>query len=174
MVKLARGIPVFIETNAASRYKITVKDLDNAFTPKTRVLILNNPSDPTGVLYSKKELEDIANWCVKKNIMIISDEVYEKIIFSGHKFISTAALSKEIYEHTVTINGFSKSYCMTGWRVGYAAAPQNIIKAMTKFQSHLLSHIPTFIQHACVEALKDTSFIIPMVKAYEETCLHNG
>jgi aspartate aminotransferase len=168
MVRLARGVPVFIGTNADTRYKITVKDLDKAFTPKTRALILNNPSNPTGVLYSRKELEDIANWCVKKNVVIISDEVYEKIIFVGRTFVSTATLSKEIYENTITINGFSKSYCMTGWRVGYAAAPQKIIKAMTKFQSHLLSHIPTFIQYACAEALKDTSFIVPMVKAYEE------
>ncbi len=168
MVKLARGIPVFIETSASSRYKISVKDLDRVFTPRTKVLILNNPSNPTGVLYSQNELEDVANWCVKKGVIIISDEVYEKIIFTGRSFVSTAALSKEIYENTITINGFSKSYCMTGWRVGYAAGPKNIIKAMTKFQSHLLSHIPTFIQHACVEALKDTSFIVPMVKAYEE------
>jgi len=168
MVKLARGVPIFIETTADSKYKISVKDLEKAYTPKTRALILNNPSNPTGVMYSKNELEDIANWCVKKGVVIISDEVYEKIVFSGRTFVSTATLSKEIYENTITINGFSKSYCMTGWRVGYAAGPQKIIKAMSKFQSHLLSHIPTFIQHACVEALKDTSFIVPMVKAYEE------
>jgi aspartate aminotransferase len=149
-------------------YPDMVRLARGAFTPKTRALILNNPSNPTGVLYSRKELEDIANWCVKKNVVIISDEVYEKIIFVGRTFVSTATLSKEIYENTITINGFSKSYCMTGWRVGYAAAPQKIIKAMTKFQSHLLSHIPTFIQYACAEALKDTSFIVPMVKAYEE------
>ena len=122
-------------------------------------------------MYFRKELEDISNWCIKKGVIVISDEVYEKIIFTGNTFISTAALSKEIYENTVTINGFSKSYCMTGWRVGYAAGPQKIIKAMAKFQSHFLSHIPTFIQHACVEALKDTSFIVPMVKAYEERTL---
>lgn len=171
MVKVARGHSIFVQTTEASRYKVTVSDLEKAYTPKTKVLILNNPSNPTGVMYSKQELEDISNWCVKKGVVVISDEVYEKIVFTGKTFISTASLSKEIYENTVTINGFSKSYCMTGWRVGYAAGPQKIIKAMAKFQSHFLSHIPTFIQHACVEALKDTSFIVPMVKAYEERAL---
>jgi len=171
MVKLARGNAVFVQTTAESRYKVTVSDLEKVYTPKTKVLILNNPSNPTGVMYSKKELEDVSNWCLKKGVVVISDEVYEKIIFSGKTFVSTAALSKEIYENTITINGFSKSYCMTGWRVGYAAGPQKIIKAMAKYQSHFLSHIPTFIQYACVEALKDTSFIVPMVKAYEERAL---
>lgn len=171
MVKLARGNSVFIQTTEESRYKVTVADLEKVYTPKTRALILNNPSNPTGVMYSKKELEDVSNWCLKKGVVVISDEVYEKIIFSGNTFVSTATLSKEIYENTITINGFSKSYCMTGWRVGYAAGPQKIIKAMAKYQSHFLSHIPTFIQHACVEALKDTSFIVPMVKAYEERTL---
>jgi aspartate aminotransferase len=168
MVKLARGVPVFVETTAKNRYKLTTADLEKVTTPKTKVLILNNPSNPTGVLYDKDELLKIAQWCVKKGITMISDEVYERIVFSGRKFTSVAGLSEEIYNSTVTINGLSKSHCMTGWRMGYAAAPKNVIGAMTNFQSHFLSHIPTFIQHASIVALKDDSFIAKMVVAYEE------
>ncbi|MEI6092753.1 MAG: pyridoxal phosphate-dependent aminotransferase [bacterium] len=168
MVKLARGIPVFVETTANNRYKLTIDDLEKVYTSKTRVLILNNPSNPTGVLYNKEELLKISEWCLKKGVVVISDEVYEKIVFSGRKFVSTANCSEEIYNNTVTINGLSKSHCMTGWRVGYAAAPKRVIAAMTNFQSHFLSHIATFIQHASVVALKDDSFIPKMVVAYEE------
>lgn len=168
MVKLARGIPVFVETKVENRYKLSVEDLEKVYSPKTKAIILNNPSNPTGVLYTSEELKEIADWCSKKGVVIISDEVYEKIIFSGREFVSTASLSKQIYDNTVTINGFSKSYCMTGWRVGYACAPVELVKAMAKFQSHFLSHIPTFIQYACVDALKDTKFVGPMVEAYQE------
>lgn len=168
MVKLARGVPVFVETSAKNRYKLTIEDLEKAYTPKTKVLILNNPSNPTGVLYNKEELLEISEWCLKKGVVVISDEVYEKIVFSGRKFVSTASCSEDIYNNTVTINGLSKSHCMTGWRVGYAAAPKKVISAMTNFQSHFLSHIATFIQHASVVALNDESFIPKMVLAYEE------
>ncbi len=168
MVKLARGVPVFVETTAKNRYKLTVSDLEKATTAKTKVLILNNPSNPTGVLYNSDELLKISEWCLKKGIVVISDEVYERIVFSGRKFVSTASFSEDIYNNTVTINGLSKSHCMTGWRMGYAAGPQKVISAMTNFQSHFLSHITTFVQHASVVALKEDSFIAPMVLAYEE------
>ena len=168
MVKLARGVPVFVPTTEANRYKLTIKDLEKYTTSKTVALILNNPSNPTGVLYDQKELLEISTWCLNKGVVVIADEVYERIVFSGRKFVSVASLSKEIYENTVTINGLSKSHCMTGWRIGYAAGPQKIIKAMTKSQSHLLSHIPTFLQHAGIVALNEDSYIAPMVKAYEE------
>ena len=168
MVKLARGVPVFVPTTEANRYKLTIKDLEEHASAKTVALILNNPSNPTGVLYNHKELLELSNWCLKKGIVVIADEVYERIVFSGREFVSVASLSKEIYENTITINGLSKSHCMTGWRMGYAAGPQKIIKAMTKSQSHLLSHIPTFLQHAGIVALNEDSYIAPMVKAYEE------
>ncbi len=168
MVKLARGIPVFVPTTSENRYKLTTKDLEKHTTSKTVALILNNPSNPTGVLYDEKELLEISNWCLARGVIVIADEIYERIVFSGRKFICIASLSKEIYENTITINGLSKSHCMTGWRIGYAAGPQKIIKAMTKCQSHLLSHIPTFLQHAAVVALNDDSYIAPMVVAYEE------
>lgn len=168
MVKLARGVPVFVPTTEANRYKLTIKDLEKHASAKTVALILNNPSNPTGVLYDHKELLELSNWCLNKGVVVIADEVYERIVFSGRKFVSVASLSKEIYENTITINGLSKSHCMTGWRMGYAAGPQKIIKAMTKSQSHLLSHIPTFLQHAGVVALNEDSYIAPMVKAYEE------
>ncbi len=168
MVKLARGVPVFIPTNEKNRYKITISDLEKYTTSKTVALILNNPSNPTGVLYNKEELLKISTWCKDKGVAVIADEVYERIVFSGRTFTSVASLSKDIYENTITINGLSKSHCMTGWRIGYAAGPANIIKAMTKSQSHLLSHIPTFLQHAGVVALNEDSYIPPMIKAYEE------
>jgi aspartate aminotransferase len=168
MVKLARGVPVFIPTNEKNRYKITSSDLEKYTTSKTVALILNNPSNPTGVLYNKEELLKISTWCKDKGVVVIADEVYERIVFSGRTFTSIASLSKDIYENTITINGLSKSHCMTGWRIGYAAGPANIIKAMTKSQSHLLSHIPTFLQHAGVVALNEDSYIPPMIKAYEE------
>jgi len=167
MVKLARGVPVFVSTAASNRYKVTVKDLEKNITPRTKVLILNSPSNPTGVLYSKEELLAVSKWCVSKGLTIISDEIYEKIVFSGRKFFSVASLGPDIYGNTVTINGLSKSHCMTGWRVGYAAAPQKIIKAMADFQSHFLSHITSFVQHASIVALSDESYIKPMVDAYE-------
>ena len=168
MVKLARGVPVFIPTNEKNRYKITISDLEKYTTSKNVALILNNPSNPTGVLYNKEELLKISTWCKDKGVAVIADEVYERIVFSGRTFTSVASLSKDIYENTITINGLSKSHCMTGWRIGYAAGPANIIKAMTKSQSHLLSHIPTFLQHAGVVALNEDSYIPPMIKAYEE------
>jgi len=168
MVKLARGVPVFIPTNEKNRNKITNFYLEKYTTSKTVALILNNPSNPTGVLYNKEELLKISTWCKDKGVAVIADEVYERIVFSGRTFTSVASLSKDIYENTITINGLSKSHCMTGWRIGYAAGPANIIKAMTKSQSHLLSHIPTFLQHAGVVALNEDSYIPPMIKAYEE------
>jgi len=168
MVKLARGVPVFVETTAKNRYKLTVSDMEKVTTPKTKVLILNNPSNPTGVLYNREELLKISEWCLKKGIVVISDEIYERIVFSGREFVSVASFSDAIYNNTVTINGLSKSHCMTGWRMGYAAGPKSVIKAMTNFQSHFLSHITTFVQHASIPALKDDSFIPKMVIAYEE------
>ncbi len=168
MVKLARAIPVVVNTSDTNRYKLTIEDLERSFSPRTKVLILNNPSNPTGVLYDREELLAISNWCVKKGVTVISDEVYEKIVFSGRKFCSVASLSEEIYNNTITINGLSKSHCMTGWRVGYAAGPKNVISAMGSFQSHFLSHIATFVQHASVVALNDESFIPEMIKKYEE------
>lgn len=168
MVKLARALPVFVPTTDANRYKLTIEDLEKVSSSKTKVLILNNPSNPTGVLYNRDELIVISEWCVKKGITIISDEVYEKIVFSGREFCSVASLSEDIYNNTITINGLSKSHCMTGWRVGYAAGPKNVISAMGSYQSHFLSHITTFVQHASVAALKDESFIPEMIKKYED------
>lgn len=167
MVRIARGVPVIVNTEAKNKYKLTIDDLEKALTSKSKVLILNNPSNPTGVMYEKDELMKIAKWCVKNNIIIISDEIYEKIVFSGKKFIATASLGDDIYKNVVTINGTSKSHCMTGWRIGYAAGPSDIIKAMKKFQSHFLSHITSFVQYATIAAISNDEFIQPMVKEYE-------
>ena len=119
-------------------------------------------------MYTKKELQELGQWCVKNNIWIISDEVYEKIAFSDNtNHVSIASLSSDIFKNTVTINGLSKSHCMTGWRVGYAAGPAKVISAMNDFQSQFLSHIPTFVQIASITALKDDSFIPIMVEEYK-------
>jgi aspartate aminotransferase len=168
MVKLARAVPVFVNTTPANKYKLSIEDLEKASSSRTKVILLNNPSNPTGVLYDRDELLVLSEWCVKNGITIISDEVYEKIVFSGRKFYSVASLSEDIYNNTITINGLSKSHCMTGWRVGYAAGPKNVITAMGSFQSHFLSHIATFIQHASIAALKEESFIPEMINKYEE------
>ncbi|MBN1114873.1 MAG: pyridoxal phosphate-dependent aminotransferase [Oligoflexia bacterium] len=168
MVQLARGVPVTVPTYTEDRYKLSIKELEKAVTNKTRAIIINYPSNPTGVVYDRNEILEIATWCTEKGITIISDEVYEKIMFYGKNFTCTAGLSKEIYDNTITINGLSKSHCMTGWRMGYAAAPRDFIAAMNDYQSQFNSHITTFVQYASIAALKDDSFIQTMVEAYQD------
>ncbi|RKY87907.1 aspartate aminotransferase, partial [candidate division KSB1 bacterium] len=131
--------------------------------------LFNNPTNPSGVFYDENELLDIANFCVENNIIIITDEIYEKLVYDGKQYISIASLSKDIYENTITINGVSKSYAMTGWRIGYAAGPKDIIKAMGNLQGHITSNPSSISQYASVEALNtgDDS-INKMVKEFEK------
>ncbi|PIS14072.1 aspartate aminotransferase [Candidatus Shapirobacteria bacterium CG09_land_8_20_14_0_10_47_13] len=150
-IKLAEGKPVLIPLREP--FKLTAKDLLKKISPKTRILILNNPANPTGAVIEKSELEEIAKIAVSKNIWIISDEIYEKIIY-GIKHFSIASLNGKIKNKTITINGLSKSYAMTGWRVGYAAGPQEIIKAMEALQSQTTSNTSSISQMAAVEALE--------------------
>lgn len=149
MVKLAGGKPVLLKTK---NFKINIYDLQKSITNKTKLLILNSPNNPTGVVYEEKELKEIAKICVKHKIAVISDEVYEKLIY-GKKHISIASLNSEIYNLTITINGFSKTYAMTGWRIGYAAGPEEVIKAATKIQDHLTSNPCSISQKAALSAL---------------------
>ena len=157
MVNLCEATPRFIKTTAAENFKITPKDLSKHITPKTKVFILNSPSNPTGVVYSRQELEGIAKICVEKNIFVISDEIYEKIIFEGLKHESIASLNKDIYALTVTVNGLSKSHAMTGWRIGYLGAPHDIAQAISNLQDHCTSNPNSIAQKAAVAALSEGS-----------------
>lgn len=154
MVWLCEGTPRFIPTLPQDKFKIKINELEKYISIKTKVLILNSPSNPTGCVYTKDELKEIAKICVKKKIFVISDEIYEKIIFDSARHISIASLSKEIFDLTITINGLSKSHSMTGWRIGYLAAPADIVENISKFQDHSTSNPASISQKAALAALK--------------------
>ncbi|RXJ86404.1 pyridoxal phosphate-dependent aminotransferase [Arcobacter sp. CECT 8985] len=154
-VKYSDGVPVFIETDDKSDFKITAKQLKDAITPKTKILVLNSPSNPAGSVYSKKELTEIAKVLEGTDILVLSDEMYEKIIYDKAAFTSTAQISKDMYDRTVTINGLSKAVAMTGWRFGYIATPRvDIVKAMIKLQGQVTSNINSMTQVASISALE--------------------
>ncbi|MDD5128543.1 MAG: pyridoxal phosphate-dependent aminotransferase [Candidatus Omnitrophica bacterium] len=153
MVNLCEGTPRFIKTSPANNFKISVADLKRHITSKTKVLIINSPSNPAGSVYSRSELEEIAKICVSKNIFVISDEIYEKIIFDGVKHESIAGFNKDIYDLTITVNGLSKSHSMTGWRIGYLGAPSDIANAISNLQDHSTSNPNSIAQKAAVAAL---------------------
>ena len=168
LIKLADGIPVFVEANEKAGYKYTIEDLENVVTDKTKALVLNSPNNPTGTIYQKEELEVIAEFAKKHNILIISDEMYEKLIYDGEKHISIASLSQDAYERTIVINGVSKAYAMTGWRIGYAAAKEEIIKLMVSVQSHVTSNPNSIAQYASVEALNGpTDELVKMIAEFD-------
>lgn len=154
MVKLAGAKPVIINTDILKGFKLTPEQLREALTPKTRMLILNTPSNPTGVVYTPEELKALADICVEKGVLILSDEIYEKLVYDGTKHVSVASFSQDHYDHTIVVNGFSKTYSMTGWRLGYLAAPEPIAKAVASIQSHTTSNPTSFAQAGAVAALK--------------------
>lgn len=154
MVKIAGGTPKIIPTGAETSFKLTAKQLEGNISGQTKVLILNSPSNPTGMLYNKKELEALAEVCVKKNIMVISDEIYEKLIYDTDEYISFASLGKNVYDLTFTINGVSKAYSMTGWRIGYVAGSKEVIGFVKKLQDHSTSNPSSISQAAALQALK--------------------
>ncbi|MFW3341234.1 pyridoxal phosphate-dependent aminotransferase [Aliarcobacter butzleri] len=154
-VKYSGGVPVFIETDESTNFKITPEQLKKAITPKTKILMLNTPSNPTGSIYSKEELTAIGKVLEGTDIIVFSDEMYEKIIFNGKKFTAAAEVSADMYNRTVTINGLSKAVAMTGWRFGYVATPNvTLAKAMTKLQGQVTSNINTMTQYAAIPALE--------------------
>ena len=155
MVKLAGATSKTLPTSAQTHFKITAEQLSDNITDKTKLLILNSPSNPTGMLYSKEELESIAEVCVKKNIYVISDEIYEKLIYDAPQYTSIASLGKEIYDRTITVNGISKAYSMTGWRIGYSAGPEEIMGYVKKLQDHSTSNPSSISQMAALGALKE-------------------
>ena len=145
--------PVVIDTREENGFKLRPEELEKAITPKTRAFVLNSPSNPTGSAYTREELEGIAEVLVKKGVLCIADEIYEKIVYDGFEFVSIASLNDKIKALTVTVNGASKVYSMTGWRMGYAAGPAEVIKAMTKLQGQVTTNINSATQWACVAAL---------------------
>lgn len=152
MVILSEGTPVILQTKEENDFKISIPQLQQSISDKTKVLILCNPSNPTGTAYNKNELMEIADILKDKDILIISDEIYEKLVYDNFNFISFASLSNEIKEKTVIINGVSKAYAMTGWRIGFAAGPRNLIDGMKKIQSHSTSNACSISQYAALEA----------------------
>ncbi|MDZ7333133.1 MAG: pyridoxal phosphate-dependent aminotransferase [candidate division KSB1 bacterium] len=152
IVNLAKGTPVIVPTREENGFKLTPKDLSRAINSRTKALIINNPCNPTGTVYSREELEELAEIAVDEGLLIISDEIYDKLVYDGFRFFSMAALGDKIKRQTVVINGASKAYAMTGWRIGYAAGPKEIIAAMDKVQSHSTSNACTISQKACIEA----------------------
>ncbi|MDF2947030.1 MAG: aspartate aminotransferase [Bacillales bacterium] len=168
-VKLAEGIPVIIEGLDANDYKITPEQLKKAITPKTKALIINSPSNPTGMIYSEEELLEIGNICLQNEILIVSDEIYEKLIYDNNKHTSIAQLSEELKQITVIINGVSKSHSMTGWRIGYAVGNSKIISAMTNVASHSTSNPTTTAQYATIAAYEGSQECVEnMRSAFEE------
>ncbi|MCB2307726.1 pyridoxal phosphate-dependent aminotransferase [Clostridium estertheticum] len=153
LVKLADGVPVFVKTDETNKFKLTITKLNGAITSKSKAIILNSPNNPTGTVYSREELMNIAEFAKINNLIIISDEIYEKLLYAANDHISIASLSEDAYLRTIVINGLSKAYAMTGWRMGYAAGSKEIIALMSNIQSHTTSNPNSIAQYASVEAL---------------------
>lgn len=154
LIRLSGGVPVFPKTDKNNNFKYTYEILSKTATEKTKAIIVNSPNNPTGMVYTKEELMDIAKFAKEHDLIIISDEIYEKLIYGENKHISIASLSTDAYNRTIVINGVSKSYAMTGWRIGYAAGNEHIIKLMSNIQSHTTSNPNSIAQYASVEALQ--------------------
>lgn len=168
-VKLADGVPVYVNALEENQFKMTPDQLKAAITDKTKAVIINSPSNPTGMLYSKEELEELGSICLQKNVLIVSDEIYEKLIYGENTHVSIAEISEELKQQTIIINGVSKSHSMTGWRIGYAAGNEQIIKAMTNLASHSTSNPTSIAQYASIAAYAGSQEPVEeMRKAFEE------
>ncbi|QNG61471.1 pyridoxal phosphate-dependent aminotransferase [Metabacillus idriensis] len=168
-VKLADGVPVYVEALEESQFKMTPEQLRAAITEKTKAVVINSPSNPTGMLYSKEELEELGRICLDHNVLIVSDEIYEKLIYDDNKHVSIAEISEELKQQTIIINGVSKSHSMTGWRIGYAAGNEQIIGAMTNLASHSTSNPTSIAQYASIAAYAGSQEPVEeMRKAFEE------
>ena len=183
MVTLAHGKSVVIPTTEETGFNMTPDQLSKAITSSTKLLIMSYPTNPTGACYNKKELEAIAAIVEEKKLFVLSDEIYENLIYDNNKFVSFASLGEEIKRRTIVVNGFSKSYAMTGWRIGYAAGQEEFIKAMNKIQSHSTSNASSISQAAGLEALNGPQDFIPMMRneferrrnfVYEQLCSIKG
>ncbi|MDE7309292.1 MAG: pyridoxal phosphate-dependent aminotransferase [Lachnospiraceae bacterium] len=168
IVMLADGEPVFVRGEQENGYKVTVEQLQAATTEKTKALILNSPSNPTGMIYSEEELSAIADYVIKNDIYVVADEMYEYLVYDGNRHISIASLNEEIYKRTITVSGLAKTYAMTGWRIGYTGSSVEIAKLMSGIQSHQTSNPNSIAQKAAVEALTgDQSAMEMMVREFD-------
>ena len=170
IVMLAGGTPVFVEATIATNFKLTAEALEKAITPKTKWFIFNSPSNPSGAAYTHDELKKLTDVLVKHpHVWVLSDDMYEHLVYDDFKFATPAQVEPTLYERTLTMNGVSKAYCMTGWRIGYAAGPENLIKAMAKLQSQSTSNPSSIAQWAAVEALNgQQEFITANNKVFKE------
>lgn len=169
MVEMAGGTSVFLETNFEDKFQINLQALKDSITSKTKVLLLNSPSNPTGSVYEKELLFEIGNICLENGVTVISDEIYEYLIYDGGKSYALATLSTEMKANTVTVNGLSKAYSMTGWRIGFGGGPKDVIGAMTRYQSHSTSNASSIGQYAGITALTaPLDEVKEMIKVFEK------
>ena len=169
MVRVAGGVPVFVKTSVEDGFLMSPEQLEAAITPKTVAVVMNSPSNPTGMMYTPEQLRAIGEVAIKHDIWVVSDEIYEKMVYGGVEQASMAAFGPEFYDHTITVNGFSKTFAMTGWRLGYAAGPKPFMKALFALQSHLASAPNTFSQWGAIAALQEAGpDVATMVKAFAE------
>jgi aspartate aminotransferase len=155
MVRLAGGVPVILPTTAATNFKISAEQLRSAITPRTKLFVLNSPSNPTGMVYTPEEVRALAQVIVEEDILVVSDEIYEKILYDDLEHLSIGSIGPAIFERTIISNGFAKAYSMTGWRIGYLAGPMPLIKAATTLQSQSTSNVCTFAQYGAIAALEN-------------------
>lgn len=168
-VKLAEGKPVFVSSTQEQSFKVSVAQLEAVRTDKTKAIILNSPSNPTGVIYTEEELRQIGEWAVAHNILIIADDIYGRLVYNGHRFTPIATISEAIRQQTIIINGVSKTYAMTGWRIGFAVGDEKIIQAMTQLASQSTSNPVAVSQYAAIEALTgEQSTVEDMRQAFEK------
>lgn len=167
MVTLAGGVSAIVSTTAESGYKITPEQLRNACTPKTKLFILNSPSNPTGMVYSPDEIRALAAVVVEQDILVVSDEIYEKILYNNAEHLSIGAVSEAAFKRTIISNGFAKAYSMTGWRIGYLAGDEELIQAASTIQSHSTSNVCTFAQYGAIAALEsEQDCVAEMLQAF--------
>lgn len=172
-VKLAEGKPVFVSSTQEQSFKVSVAQLEAVRTDKTKAIILNSPSNPTGVIYTEEELRQIGEWAVTHNILIIADDIYGRLVYNGHRFTPIATISEAIRQQTIIINGVSKTYAMTGWRIGFAVGDEKIIQAMTQLASQSTSNPVAVSQYAAIEALTgEQSTVEDMRQAFEKRLNH--
>ncbi|EJY7263906.1 pyridoxal phosphate-dependent aminotransferase [Enterococcus faecalis] len=172
-VKLAEGKPVFVSSTQEQSFKVSVAQLEAVRTDKTKAIILNSPSNPTGVIYTEEELRQIGEWAVAHNILIIADDIYGRLVYNGHRFTQIATISEAIRQQTIIINGVSKTYAMTGWRIGFAVGDEKIIQAMTQLASQSTSNPVAVSQYAAIEALTgEQSTVEDMRQAFEKRLNH--
>ena len=168
MVRLAGGVPVIVETKEENGWKLTAEEFEENMTGLTKMVIINSPGNPTGAVYTAEELKAIGDVALLEDIVILSDEIYEHLIYDGEKHVSMASVSKEVYDLTITVGGFSKAYSMTGWRLGWIAAPQPLADAISKLQGHTTSNACSFAQYGGLAALEqENTFVTDLRDEYD-------